>query len=116
MAFHPSGDYLAIGSGSAVEVWNWRTEYPQGDNHTGKFAAKRLVHMRNIRAVLFHPAGNYLFVAAPDSPKQPNETQSLCRLYAIRFFNLLDRPFGENVQLINQNVLIPQVGVFGSSY
>jgi hypothetical protein len=30
-----------------------------------------VVHSRNVRAVIFHPRGKYLFVAAPDPPRLP---------------------------------------------
>jgi hypothetical protein len=39
-----------------------------------------LQHVRNIRAVLFHPSGKYLLTAAPDPPKA-NGTFTACRLY-----------------------------------
>ena len=90
LAFHPCGDYLAIANGSSVDVWNWTKPFPQGTgnnvtNNSGAnqrvqlFESRSIDHMRNIRAVVFHPGGNYLFIAAPDSPKQPNEVQTHCR-------------------------------------
>lgn len=44
-----------------------------------------LVHTRNIRAVLFHPDGDYVFTAAPDPPRQSQPAFTPCRLYAFTF-------------------------------
>ena len=44
-----------------------------------------LVHTRNIRAVLFHPDGDYIFTAAPDPPRQSQPAFTPCRLYAFTF-------------------------------
>lgn len=38
-----------------------------------------ITHTRNIRAVLFHPSGDYIFAVAPDSPKQTVEELAHCR-------------------------------------
>lgn len=38
-----------------------------------------ITHTRNIRAVLFHPSGDYVFAVAPDSPKQNTEELAHCR-------------------------------------
>lgn len=38
-----------------------------------------ITHTRNIRAVLFHPSGDYIFAVAPDSPKQTTEELAHCR-------------------------------------
>eukprot|EP00598_Pedospumella_elongata_P002972 CAMPEP_0184985292 /NCGR_PEP_ID=MMETSP1098-20130426/14038_1 /TAXON_ID=89044 /ORGANISM="Spumella elongata, Strain CCAP 955/1" /LENGTH=821 /DNA_ID=CAMNT_0027509371 /DNA_START=100 /DNA_END=2565 /DNA_ORIENTATION=+ len=49
-----------------------------------------ITHTRNIRAVLFHPSGDYIFAVAPDSPKQAVEELAHCRLYACEFSALLN--------------------------
>lgn len=38
-----------------------------------------ITHTRNIRAVLFHPSGDYIFAVAPDSPKPNTEELAHCR-------------------------------------
>jgi WD40 repeat protein len=40
---------------------------------------RSITHKRNIRAVLFHPSGDYIFAVAPDAPKQNNEELSHCK-------------------------------------
>ncbi len=47
-----------------------------------KFPGIKLVkHLRNIRAVLFHPFGNILFLAAPDVAKKEEATSLASRLF-----------------------------------
>ena len=43
------------------------------------YYCRSITHKRNIRAVLFHPSGDYIFAVAPDSPKQNNEDLAHCR-------------------------------------
>lgn len=38
-----------------------------------------ITHLRNIRAVLFHPSGEYIFAVAPDSPKPGVEELAHCK-------------------------------------
>ena len=42
-----------------------------------------ITHTRNIRAVLFHPSGDYIFAVAPDSPKQAVEELAHCRYVSL---------------------------------
>ncbi len=90
LAFHPSGSYIAVASGAIVEVWKWSDKYCLGHNVSGNnsgrsYRYRAVQHMRNIRAVIFHPKGDYLFIAAPDSPKLPNETLTHCRWILFKF-------------------------------
>ena len=41
-------------------------------------------------SAIFHPLGEYLFIAAPDPPRLPHATFTPCRLYAIPFADILD--------------------------
>ena len=51
---------------------------------------RQVLHSRNIRAAIFHPLGEYLFIAAPDPPRMAHATFTPCRLYAIPFADILD--------------------------
>ncbi len=94
MAFHNSGEIISVASGSQLRIWKWKENYT--DNFISLNNLKRdkesknnniktneldsdsfsdtnfayIVHPRNIRATFFHPNGEILFAAAPDSPKQ----------------------------------------------
>jgi WD40 repeat protein len=89
IAFHPQGDCLAISSGYLLSMWDYRHMmapahggYQAGEDPLNEW--KSIRHPRNIRAVMFHPSGEYIFVAAPDHPKSTlNSTANILRLYAI---------------------------------
>ena len=74
LAFHPSGDFIMISSGPNLHTWDWREGvpvryggYPEGSSpHRPR---KIITHTRNVRAVIFHPSGDFVFCAAPDSTK-----------------------------------------------
>lgn len=56
----------------------------QGQNHNQiiyphQSLEPALVHIRNIRAVIFHPCGTVALAAAPDPPRQTNSTPAPCR-------------------------------------
>lgn len=88
LSFHPYGDHLAIASGSKLEIWEWRkSNLNQSSSPNDQIRCKSVSHVRNIRAVIFHPSGDYLFAAAPSSPKEPNEVLTYCRYNFI--FNFL---------------------------
>lgn len=92
ISFHPDGDYIAIASGTKLELWDWtkRKETSRGGyNLAPSTAAPPITHVRNIRAVIFHPSGDYLFAAAPDAPRQSNESVTYCGLYAIKISHWL---------------------------
>jgi WD40 repeat protein len=89
IAFHPQGSCIAISSGYLLSMWDYRHMmapahggYLAGEDPLNEWKAVR--HPRNIRAVMFHPSGEYLFVAAPDHPKSSlASTANILRLYAI---------------------------------
>lgn len=80
LSFHPGGQFIAVASGHNLQLWDWtRTANIRTDlsnttiiTPTTKLVSKQIAHCRNIRAVTFHPAGNFLLVAAPDPPKAPS--------------------------------------------
>lgn len=124
LAFHPSGQFVAIASGASIEVWKWdkgdhavvsgRDRDSERGGYIGdcKWRNRTVRHMRNIRAVIFHPNGDYLFVAAPDSPKLQHETSTHCKLFAVKFFSLLDSAdaaVSQPIELYTQRVILPQV-------
>lgn len=82
MSFHPSGELLAVASGQILRLWNWKKLNRLSASLLNPVAVKNLkeqdekykshdyytrgvLHDRSIRAVVFHPSGEYLFVAAP---------------------------------------------------
>lgn len=120
LAFHPSGQFIAIASGASIEVWKW----DKGDHavisgsdrdarcRDSNWRCRTVRHIRNIRAVIFHPNGEYLFVAAPDSPKLQHETSTHCKLFAMKFFSLIDSAeatVSQYIELYTQRVILPQV-------
>jgi hypothetical protein len=43
------------------------------NENNSPYPSRRVItHSRNIRAVIFHPNGKYVFAAAPDQPKSPS--------------------------------------------
>lgn len=103
LAFHPAGQYIAVASGMRIEMWEWQVpdsllqylhETPQQANETRYATNSRhmhydrvdegphcrgVSHKRNVRAVVFHPSGQYLFAVAPDTPKLNSEDLAHCR-------------------------------------
>lgn len=84
MSFHPSGEFLAVASGSRLELWEWGRQTRFASTTTTSCFLP-INHLRNIRAVAFHPDGQYLFVAAPDAPRTNNDAVTYCSLYALPF-------------------------------
>jgi WD40 repeat protein len=96
LAFHPHGQYIAIAAGPCLKLWDWTTTanfktvkqfiplmdeldlegvvsrgggYNRFEKRTRadeSRVSRTFKHNRNIRAVVFHPLGHTLFVAAPD--------------------------------------------------
>ena len=93
LSFQPHGPYIAVASGMELRLWNWSEDARLSiDGPTGRILQSRnavasdaapgdagadtnwkqcprmkiVRHPRNIRAVIFHPFGRVLFVAAPD--------------------------------------------------
>lgn len=93
LSFHPQGDYLAIASGSKLEVWKWNPNPSFNSSSTSSSSSmsdinsnrtlgrysRSIIHTRNIRAVGFHPTGDFLFAAAPDKPKPASESLIYCK-------------------------------------
>lgn len=87
LSFHPSGQYIAVSSGSNVEIWKWWSE-KEGDPSSGSVISTpvrvfptvsnvvAIHHNRNIRAVFFHPSGQHLLVACPCGSRQ-NDSNTL---------------------------------------
>ena len=80
IAFHPTKDFLAITSGSELKLWNWEQGGAEGESQTAQESSNLPVikHNRNLRAVIFHPSGEYIFAAAPNGPKSPYDV-AYCR-------------------------------------
>lgn len=93
----------ASGNGNSNSGGNNINSAYSNDNRNNRCASSRLSvkpntisltwfsisHTRNIRAVLFHPSGDYLFAAAPDTPKVPLEVLTHCRYTVINTENVL---------------------------
>ena len=84
LSFHPTGDLIAICSGAKLHTWDWREGMAEawGGCMIGqsKYPSRRVVvHPRNIRAVMFHPNGDFIFAAAPDPPRIPSSAFTPCR-------------------------------------
>lgn len=86
LSFHPFEDYLAIAGGPAIVVWKWNSSSSASiPNITFQQQSQivqlstQICHKRNIRAILFHPNGEYLLAAAPELPKLANDTLTYCR-------------------------------------
>jgi WD40 repeat protein len=118
LAFHPLGQFIAISSGPQLYTWDWRENvsianggYPIGK---GPNPVRRLVvHSRNIRAVMFHPNGEYLFAAAPDPPRQPQAPFTPCRLYVFKFSDIFDITSGNHpLELSEFPALVPQIHLY----
>jgi WD40 repeat protein len=110
LAFHPTGKFIAVASGSKLEIWQWNKEednalynknkedeneinnnnnyyyYNNTQQQQHQINFKTVSHVRNIRAVIFHPNGNYLFAAAPDTPRIPSEVLTPCRYFCYYYY------------------------------
>lgn len=73
---------VAVASGTKLELWDWTAPTRTREQTTA--AAPPINHLRNIRAVTFHPNGDYLFAAAPDAPRADSEMITYCSLFAIQ--------------------------------
>eukprot|EP00981_Chlorochromonas_danica_P003725 scaffold686_cov177-Ochromonas_danica.AAC.9 len=85
LSFHPSGQYIAVSSGSNVEIWKWWSDKEGGDPSSTTTPVRvfptvnnvvAIHHNRNIRAVFFHPSGQHLLVACPCGSRQQNDSKS----------------------------------------
>ena len=84
MAFHPSGEYLAIAAGPHLLFWDWMSDSPHlppkyQSKTVSPYNTISIMHTRSIRAVIFHPSGKYLFIGAPDGPKVEEMNQTYCK-------------------------------------
>lgn len=104
LAFHPKGHFIAVACGMHIELWDWNNRDESGITPTARAAKpynaeedgsaenyfdgeveeypphwRSITHTRNIRAVLFHPSGDYIFAVAPEAPKQSNDELAHCR-------------------------------------
>jgi len=97
LSFHPFDDYLAVASGPSIVVWHWKnsqgtaTSYQSTHNRQQVASiSTQINHKRNIRAILFHPSGDYLYAAAPELLKVANDILTFCSLYSIKFTSILE--------------------------
>lgn len=77
ISFHPSGEYLAVASGSILNIWDCKNDV----------TSKTVHHGRTIRALMFHPSGKFLFIAAPSGPRI--DQLQFVQLFYCSFFTLL---------------------------
>lgn len=114
LSFHPNGNHIAIASGSRLEIWNYMKNITDNSRSTASrrifdesvsaggsssssfdfassqtYLSRSVAHTRNMRATIFHPSGEYLLVAAPDTRRQQNSSLTFCNLFAIKFSTLL---------------------------
>lgn len=90
IAFHPNGQYLMVSSGSKCHVWDWianlskehmlfyKKQYKiiSSNYHVYTHVIR---HSRTIRAIIFHPNGQFLFLAAPDQQRDSNTNLLPCK-------------------------------------
>jgi hypothetical protein len=135
MSFHPSAELLAVASGQMLRFWNWRKvnrlsqsvlsaaaienlkeqdqKYRSLDYH-----CRSIVNERSIRAVVFHPSGNYIFIAAPylkrDDKRYALSPSGLtpCRLYCVNYRDLFDDHPKRVLDLQSQPILLSEVSSF----
>jgi len=84
---------------------------PRGYKMNGQ-ARRIITHSRNIRAVMFHPNGDYVFVAAPDPPRIPSAKFTPCRLYAFSFNLVFDLSLPEHIDLQTLPTIVPQIHLY----
>jgi len=66
-------DYIYIISIACVGIARATTTSSSSSSSSSSMKRTRIVtHSRNIRAVVFHPSGRFVFVAAPDPPIDPS--------------------------------------------
>eukprot|EP01036_Dinobryon_divergens_P027952 gene27954-36820_t len=117
LSFHPAGSYLAVATGSKLEMWKWSgtsdnlTPRSTDSSPTPKLS-RPIVHFRNIRAVVFHPAGEYVFAAAPDQPRPPSDSLTPCRLHSFKFASLFDEFDDSPIELSSIAVLLPEIHLY----
>jgi len=118
LSFHPDGDYLAVASGSKLEVWKWSNSNnsssaapPLAENN---MITCPIVHSRNIRAVCFHPSGEFILAAAPDKPKQATESLIYCNLYAVPFSSIFINinAYTQPKELLSYPIVLPQIHLY----
>lgn len=123
IGFHPEGNVIAVASGIKLELWDWTKNLNfsrSGYNLAPSTAAPPISHVRNIRAVMFHPDGDYLLAAAPDAPRQSTETVTYCSLFAINVANWLQLNHQTHLQedersplkLTNHILVLPQIHLY----
>lgn len=56
--------------------------------NTRQYMLRPITHGRNIRAVLFHPNGDYLLIAAPEAPRLASDKLTYCSLFAVKLTTL----------------------------
>jgi len=126
LAFHPSGDFVSVASGLYLYFWDWKEGmavvhggYPIGKcpydtrGYKLKGQPRRYIsHTRNIRAVMFHPNGEHVFVAAPDAPRIPSLVFTPCRLYAFNFDDIFNDQLPEQIELHNLQTIVPQIHLY----
>jgi hypothetical protein len=123
IGFHPEGNLIAVASGTKLELWDWTKSLKStwtGYNLAPNTTAPPITHGRNIRAVLFHPNGDYLLAAAPDAPRQNSETVTYCGLFAINVANWLQLNSETRLQedehgllkLTNHTLILPQIHLY----
>jgi WD40 repeat protein len=73
---------------SSMDLNNAGGSKSESDEAEAEFPVnwRGITHTRNIRAVLFHPSGEYIFAVAPDSPKPASEELAHCK-YVIFFLS-----------------------------
>lgn len=84
---------------------------PRGYKMNGQ-SRRIITHSRNIRAVMFHPNGDYVFVAAPDPPRIPSAKFTPCRLYAFTFDHIFDLSLPEQIELQTLPTIVPQIHLY----
>eukprot|EP00597_Dinobryon_sp_UTEXLB2267_P010278 CAMPEP_0170101732 /NCGR_PEP_ID=MMETSP0020_2-20130122/2435_1 /TAXON_ID=98059 /ORGANISM="Dinobryon sp., Strain UTEXLB2267" /LENGTH=780 /DNA_ID=CAMNT_0010324887 /DNA_START=325 /DNA_END=2666 /DNA_ORIENTATION=- len=129
LSFHPWGHYLAVASGSKLEMWKWMKGIEAESEIESIMAtlpankrdlmmlscsgqSKTIAHFRNIRAVVFHPLGEYVFAAAPDQPREPPDTNTPCRLHAFKFSSVFGSGSDAAIELSSISVLLPEIHLY----
>jgi activator-of-BECN1-regulated-autophagy protein 1 len=89
LAFHPNGEYIALASGTKLEIWHW--QHHDNRLHTMNTTTPHrnpveIFHVRNIRAALFHPNGRYLLAVAPNGPRIASDAITTYSRYTLPFY------------------------------
>lgn len=118
LSFHPHGELIAISCGSVLTVWEWKEGISTANGGylvgQGQYPHRRaVIHPRNIRAVMFHPNGEYIFAAAPDSPRILQSTFSPCRLYGIPLTDIIDASKAQSaIELASNFTILPEIHLY----